>query len=210
MPQNSNFFFQIKNNHTQLFQLLRSDDCDIVKEKNLISTALENQPGLLAYFLNECNSLSSTKIEVVLKNLIKLKAFNAITINQSIVVDTTPAQRYSVSYLLLSSVEGRKILNENPQLCDLIGEELTIDQLQQFVNGTSYDGILYYLLTDEVGREILKKHSTLQEKVLEIDEEPYKILSIEITGGPHKGKVFRDLFENLLTNSPDMQASLSH
>lgn len=210
MPQSSNFFSQAKNEPTDLFELLSSDDCDFDKEKNLISTALENQPGLLAYFLNECNSLSSAKIEVVLKNLIKLKAFNAITINQSIAVDTTPAQHHSVSYLLLSSVEGRKILNENPQLGDLIGEELTIDQLQQFVNGTRYDGILYYLLTDEVGREILKKHATLQEKILKIDEEPCKILSREITGGPHKGKVFRDLFENILTDSPGLKVSRSH
>ena len=155
-----------------LFSLLRDNSSFSTIEKKSIVDELTNTPELLAYFLWKCTLASTEEIETIIKKLIDLEAFNKTTINQIFVSNTffNRQQLYSVSYLLLSNAEGRKILKENQSLRDLIGEELSESLLNQFVSKDTHEGTLYYLLTDPLGQEILKKHIKLQEKIFEIDK----------------------------------------
>lgn len=184
-----------------LFSLLKAMPL-LDTEKNLIVKELKNTPQSLAYFLWKCTSISTDKIEIIFQNLIDLKAFDKITINQTFHQKFLDRQQvYSVSYLLLSNAEGRKTLKENHSLCDLIGEELSENLLNQFVHKDTYEGTLYYLLTDPLGQEILKKHIKLQEKIIEIDKSE-QILLKRIDDGPNEGQSFQDFYKCIFPDLP--------
>lgn len=187
----------IKSDH--LFNLLNTEFLsDAVKY--LITEELNNNPELMVDFLYNCTVLKSHEIKANLNKLIDLQVFNNQTIKQSVSKQIFNTQQtYSVIYLLLSNAENREVLKENPLLCHLIGEELSEDLLKQFKDDT-HEGVLYYLLTDKLGKEILKKHTHLQRKISQIDKTD-NILSKQIVNGPYKGQSFRDLYELLFPNA---------
>ena len=177
------------------------------KKQKLILYALKIQPQLMAYFLR--NSIQTCQLKLIVKKLTDIKgAFNEITINQFITHTTANQQEFnSVSYLLLSNVEGREILKENSALCTLIGERLSEDSLKQFVNQTTHKGTLYYLLTDEeVGQKILKNHKNLRDKMSYIGK---TLLSKQIIDGPDKGQTLQNLY-NQVINSTSLTKRLTH
>jgi hypothetical protein len=182
-----------------LFNLLTNSEFLSDDIKDLISKELINTPKLLVDFLYNSTFLKSEEIKANLNKLINLQAFNDQTIQQSASKQIfNTQQNYSVIYLLLASAENRDILKENPALCDLIGEKLSEDLLKQF-KYDSHEGILYYLLTNELGQEILK-HTVLQKKIEQIDKTD-GILSKQIVNGPYKGRSFCDLYEHLFPNT---------
>jgi|GEM_PF-3243451 hypothetical protein len=189
-----------------LFNLLKAVPL-LNSEKNLIVEELKNTPQSLAYFLWKCTSISTEKIEIIFRNLVDLNAFNKTTISQTFQQKFLDRQQvYSVSYLLLSNAEGRKTLKENYFLCDLIGEDLSENLINQFVNKDKYEGTLYYLLTDPLGQEILKKHIKLQEKIIEINKTE-QILSKIIDDGPHIGQSFQDFYKRIFPELPEKSIS---
>ena len=166
------------------------EDNLVPKKKYLIACALKIWPELMAYFLWE--SIQIAKLQTIVQTLIKLKAFNEITINQSISKKIgNDLHYYSIAYLLLGNVEGRKILKADGSLCELIGEKLSSNLLNQFLHENTHEGTLYYLLTDELGKEILSKHQSLKEK---IDE---ATLSKQIDLGPYLGHSLQDLHDKI-------------
>lgn len=182
-----------KENFDALFNLLVTNTPLSVKDKNLISEKLKSKPELTAHFLFECTLLRSNEIEAIINKLINLGAFNEITINQSVTKKVVNTQlTYSVSYLLLSNLEGREILRKNTTLCALIGEKLSPDLLNQFV-GDTHEGTLYYLLTDEIGKTILNEYPALKDK---IDK---NLLSRQITLGPHRENCLQDLYDKMFS-----------
>ncbi len=77
----------------------------------------------------------------------------------------------------ISNAEGRKILKENLSLGDLIGEELSQNLLNQFVNKDTYEG-------------------NTVEKIIEIDKSE-QILLKRIDDGPNDGQSFEDFYKRI-------------
>ncbi|WP_342146482.1 hypothetical protein [Rickettsiella endosymbiont of Aleochara curtula] len=185
-----------------LFGLLKATAPLSDTDKHLIRKELKNTSQLIAYFLWRSTSISTDKIETIFNNLIDLDAFDKITLNQTFSQKFLDRQQvYSVSYLLLSSAEGRKILNENQSLCDLIGENLSENLLKQFVHKDTHEGTLYYLLTSEVGNKILSEYSSLRDKI-----DP-SVLAKQIVDGPEKGVSFGDLYKRIFPDPPEKKFS---
>lgn len=186
------------------FSLLKNNSLFSNIEKKSIVNELNNTPELLAYFLWKCTLATTEEIETVIKKLIDLEAFNKTTINQIFVSNTffNRQQLYSVSYLLLSNAEGRKILKENQSLRDLIGEELSENHIKQFVHQNTHEGVLYYLLADEeVGQKLLKEYPNFREKIDKIVSLDKTVLAKQIADGPHKGQSLGDLYELIFPHS---------
>ncbi len=187
-------------NSDYLFNQLNTSEFLSPTVKYLISQKLNNNPELMVDFLYSCTALKSHEIKANLNKLIDLQAFNDQTIKQSVCKQIYHTQQtYSVIYLLLSNAENREVLKENPALCELIGEGLSEDLLKQFKDDT-HEGVLYYLLTDKLAQEILKKHTHLQRKISQINKTD-NILSKQIVNGPYKGQSFYDLYERLFPNA---------
>ena len=165
---------------------------DSGKNEDLIREKLLNTPQLMAYFLWECKFSSNT--ETIINKLSDLNVFTEITINQSIIKKIANRQEnYSVSYLLLSTLEGRKTLNKNPKLCELIDEKLSEDFLKQFIHDDTHEGTLYYLLDVEIGKKILTNYPSLKDKIMHNKN----LLLRPIISGEHKGKSLHDLYDAL-------------
>lgn len=166
----------------------------VLKKDYLIAFALKIWPDLMAYFLWQ--SIQTSKLQMVVQRLIKLKSFNEITINQLISKKNgDELYHHSISYLLLNSVDGRRILSDSISLRELIGEKLSTNLLNQFSHENTYKGTLYYLLTTEVGKQILKQYSSLRDKIDPIS------LAKQIADGPHKGQFLGDLYGLIFENS---------
>lgn len=190
--------------YDSLFSLLINNTLLTNTEKDLIVDELKNTPKSIAYFLWKCTLESTDKIETVINRLIELNAFNEITINQTYSISQKfldKQQIFSVPYLLISNAEGRNTLKENELLRKLIGKYLSLDILKQCVHKDTHDGTLYYLLTDELGKQILKQYTILQENISKILDSDKTLLSKEILDGPHKGQSFGNLYEYIFPNS---------
>lgn len=194
-----NEYQEIKKNDIKDLNALFLDPFKPKKEK-LIVCALNTQPQRMAYFLRE--SIKESMLAHIVKKLLDIGAFNETTINQAISEKVIHQEQfYSVSYLLLSNVEGRTILKENPALRRLIGEKLAEEYIQQFLCPNRHEGTLYYLLSDEVGRGIVVQYSSLQEKIKKLDK---TVLTRTIVNGPNQGKTLESFYKELF---PDAASS---
>ncbi len=179
---------------------LMTKDNLVSKKDYLIAFSLKIWPDLMVYFLWQ--SIQISKLQIVVEKLIKLKCFNEITINQLISKKNgDELHHHSISYLLLDSVDGRKILSDNILLRELIGETLSKNILNQFLHENTHKGTLYYLLISEVGNKILSEYSNLRDKIDPI------ALSKQIVDGPEKGVSFGDLYKRIFPDPPEKKFS---
>jgi hypothetical protein len=99
-------------------------------------------------------------------------------------------------------LEGREILQKNIILQTLIGKNLSKEIVNQPVDDT-HDGILYYLLTDPIGQQLLKDYPDLKAKINPAS------LEQAIKTGPQKGETLQNLYNKLFpteaSHSPALQ-----
>lgn len=155
----------------------------------ILSYAIEKRPKLLAYLL-----WSKKLTKEIIKTYL-CSHFNKTTINEYITKQIGDVEhRYSVAYWLFSELQGRKILEERPKVFEIVGKTLSRENLNFIPKDNPDHSILYYLLIDKIGHKMLKQYPALKDNLSE-DK-----LSLKIDNGPHDGKIFRDLYENIFSN----------